>query len=229
MTNTTLLRVAEYYTYKNFINSCKDKEYSEDLVLHTHHIILRCFGGTDEKSNLVKLSVEDHINAHLLFGKCFDENSYEENANLKAARILNNKSIKDKETLRKISLAFSGENNPFYGKKHTEETKSILKKATTENRKGVDYITLYGEEQAKIEKQKRSDANKKVWENRSQDKRDTISLAISKGTKGKIPWNKGKGKKISVDGNVFESITLACEHYKLSKFLLEKNYNVIYL
>ena len=128
MTNTTLLRVAEYYTYKNFINSCKDKEYSEDLVLHTHHIIPRCFGGTDEKSNLVKLSVEDHINAHLLFGKCFDENSYEENANLKAARILNNKSIKDKETLRKISLAFSGENNPFYGKKHTEETKSILKK-----------------------------------------------------------------------------------------------------
>ena len=70
-----------------------------------------------------------------------------------------------------------------------------FKKATTENRKGVDYITLYGEEQAKIEKQKRSDANKKVWENRSQDKRDTISLAISKGTKGKIPWNKGKGKK----------------------------------
>ena len=123
MKNTTLLHLTEYSIYKNFLKECRNKIYSDDLALHNHHIIPRCLGGGNEKTNMIKLSVDDHAKAHLLMSNCFDENSYEQSANLKSARIIGSKSIKDKETLEKIANAYCGENNPFYGKTHTDETK----------------------------------------------------------------------------------------------------------
>ena len=33
-------------------------------IYHTHHIIPRHMGGTDDPSNLVKLTVEEHAEAH---------------------------------------------------------------------------------------------------------------------------------------------------------------------
>lgn len=35
------------------------------------------------------------------------------------------------ETRKKISAATSGENNPFYGKTHTEQTKNLLRELNT--------------------------------------------------------------------------------------------------
>ncbi len=228
MKNTTLLHFAEYTTYKKFLEECKTKIYSDDLVLHKHHIIPRCLGGWDEKDNIVKLSVVDHVNAHLLLSNCFDKNSYEESANLKSARIIGNKSIKDKETLKRISAAFCGENNPFYGKIHTDETKKILSEATTKNRKDINYIDFYGEEQAKEEKLKRSEGTKLVWQNRTQEEKDKIIKKTADSNRGKPAWNKGKGTRLEVDGIIFESIKSACQHFEKSRYFLEKEHNVIY-
>lgn len=94
MKNTTLLHLTEYSIYKNFLKECRNKIYSDDLALHNHHIIPRCLGGGNEKTNMIKLSVDDHAKAHLLMSNCFDENSYEQSANLKSARIIGSKSIK---------------------------------------------------------------------------------------------------------------------------------------
>lgn len=50
-------------------------------VLHWHHIVPRHAGGTDDPSNLVQLTVEDHAKAHLLryeeLGEEYDLIAYE--------------------------------------------------------------------------------------------------------------------------------------------------------
>lgn len=159
---------------------------------------------------------------------CFDENSYEQSANLKSARVIANRSIKDKEILKKIADAYRGENNPFYGKKHTEETKKILSEATTRNRKDIDYIEFYGEERAEEEKLKRSEGTKLVWQNRTQEEKDEIMKKVGDSNRGKPAWNKGKGTRLEVDGIIFESIKSACQHFEKSRYFLEKEHNVIY-
>ena len=42
-----------------------------------HHIIPRCLGGSDEKSNIVSLTAKEHFIAHLLLTKFYDENTVE--------------------------------------------------------------------------------------------------------------------------------------------------------
>ena len=48
-----------------------------------------------------------------------------------------NRPPKSKETLEKMSKMFSGENNPFYGKKHSKETIERVKQ--TKKKNGVDF------------------------------------------------------------------------------------------
>ena len=106
MKTTTQLLIEPCSKYKQFLDICKDKTYPEDCVLHKHHIIPKCLGGTNAKNNLIVLSVEDHIAAHLILSKCFDDGSAEQISNLRSARILNKKSIKDQETLKRIANTF---------------------------------------------------------------------------------------------------------------------------
>ena len=229
MKYTTLLHYIEYKAYKDFINECSNKIYSDELVLHRHHIIPRCLVGGNEKQNIVKLSVDDHIKAHLLLSECFDDNSYEQSANLKSARFIGKESIKDKETLKKITAAFCGKNNPFYGKTHTDETKQTIGLKTSLRRSDVSYNELYGEEKAKEEKLKRSEANKLVWLNRTQEEKDRIIKKAADANRGRPAWNRGKGTRLKVDDIVFESIKSACEYFNKHKKKLEKEHNVIYL
>ena len=37
----------------------------DNLIKHIHHIIPKHVGGTDEVSNLIELTIEEHANAHL--------------------------------------------------------------------------------------------------------------------------------------------------------------------
>jgi hypothetical protein len=37
---------------------------NEENMLETHHIVPRCMGGTDDPSNLVRLTFEEHVEAH---------------------------------------------------------------------------------------------------------------------------------------------------------------------
>lgn len=59
-----------YYDYINYVKTLNRKlDYSEK-----HHIIPRCLGGSNDKSNLVVLTAREHFLAHYLLTKIYPNN-----------------------------------------------------------------------------------------------------------------------------------------------------------
>lgn len=59
--------------YTDLVGRCQQRVI--DLYTETHHIIPRCLGGSDEISNLVKMTPEEHYVAHQLLVKMYPGNS----------------------------------------------------------------------------------------------------------------------------------------------------------
>jgi len=105
-----------------------------------HHIIPKSLGGSDNADNLVTLTAREHYMCHLLLPKMLTgENRYKmlcaiirmahsnQPQRVKIpSRIYNRVKAEQAEMQSKL---FRGENNPFYGKKHSEETKQKLREA----------------------------------------------------------------------------------------------------
>lgn len=113
-----------------------------DGYVEAHHIIPRSFGGNDSKSNLVKLTAREHYIAHALLWKMRFPSLYHIKMSY-AFRLMIIGSGPEKQLrnykchsrlYESVRIEFSqyhsenmsGENNSFYGKKHTQE---IIKKA----------------------------------------------------------------------------------------------------
>lgn len=59
--------------YQKIYNKLVSKDMQTDYI-EVHHIVPKCMGGTDEQSNLVKLTTKAHFLAHLLLCKIYPEN-----------------------------------------------------------------------------------------------------------------------------------------------------------
>lgn len=59
--------------YDDFIEAIKSKEYPVEIPLECHHICPKHAGGTEEKSNKIFLSAEDHMLAHYYRFMVFQE------------------------------------------------------------------------------------------------------------------------------------------------------------
>jgi hypothetical protein len=119
--------------YLKFIDSCKNQKI--ERYYEKHHIIPRSLGGTDEATNLVKLTARQHFIAHLMLSKMFKGKS-----SIKMHHAVWNMVNRDKgvrttsrtyEVLKQkrselLSVMFAGENNPMYGVKHSEEHKQKI-------------------------------------------------------------------------------------------------------
>jgi hypothetical protein len=105
---------------------------------HKHHIIPKHMGGTDEPSNLVELTVEEHAEAHKvlyeIYGKKEDWLAWQGLAKL----------ISKKDILKQMCSHIGekngmygvvGEKNPLFGKKRTEETKLKIKTALKKHKR----------------------------------------------------------------------------------------------
>lgn len=57
--------------YEDLIESRKMQPKLENEYYERHHILPRCMGGTNENTNLVYLTAEDHFIAHLLLAKAY--------------------------------------------------------------------------------------------------------------------------------------------------------------
>lgn len=106
--------------YEQFINECREKNDSKDVVLEKHHIVPRHAGGTDEPSNIINLSIKDHVFAHWLLWQLFDsvgdKRAYEfrvsipaERAELQRKFIMENVAKYEKEGLFRFSSAYQSE------------------------------------------------------------------------------------------------------------------------
>jgi len=99
-----------------------------------HHIIPRAFGGTNDDENMISLSAEDHIRAHLLLAKIHGGTMWAPVLVLCSevgGRIPSKKAVKIAAMARAHhGEAMSGNGNPFYGKNHSQETLEKLRDQT---------------------------------------------------------------------------------------------------
>lgn len=115
--------------------------------VEAHHIVPKCICPTNEfkndSNNLVFLTFREHLICHLLLCKMF--NNINHTLRLKhACNAFNRLSTEQQTEKSKINsrllesmkmehisglkIKYAGENNPFYGKSHTEETKVKMRK-----------------------------------------------------------------------------------------------------
>ena len=105
---------------------------SKSIYTHKHHIIPRHAGGTDDPSNIIELTIEEHALAHKKLyeehGRWQDEVAY---------LTLSGQIGKEEATIRAIKKANTGKTTWMKGKKHTEETKRKMSEAKKGNKNRV--------------------------------------------------------------------------------------------
>ena len=110
---------------------------STNIYTHKHHIIPRHAGGTDDPSNIIELTIEEHALAHKKLyeehGRWQDEVAYltlsgqigKEEAKIRAIKETNTGKKHTEESKRKMSEAKKGvKRGP-----HTEESKRKMSEA----------------------------------------------------------------------------------------------------
>lgn len=126
--------------YEIFLEDCSKRDYV-GMITQNHHILPKKMGGSNKKSNIIRLSLEDHYNAHVILSKCFKEGTFEYSSNASAAGIvygsaksmlkkyygkeLSSYEFWERATLE-VKILTSGVNNHFYGRKHTPESKELI-------------------------------------------------------------------------------------------------------
>lgn len=142
------------------------------MIKHKHHIIPRHAGGTDELSNLIELTIEEHAEAHrILYHK------YERIEDYLAWKGLSGQIGKD-EILRQIAMAQKGKKKPEgFGEKvsafrktfkYSEESKRKIseskkgKKYTEEHRKNIS-LSQTGRKQSQHQKDKARETMECAW------------------------------------------------------------------
>lgn len=106
--------------YQNIYNSLINKGIKRNLYskrykigsignnhnTEVHHILPRCLGGSDDKSNLVVLTMREHYIAHMLLCKIFPNNSKLSNAFIIMKNRTNGKKSKLYETLKNAHVNY---------------------------------------------------------------------------------------------------------------------------
>lgn len=128
--------------YSDFLGECLNKDYT-NCVTQLHHILPKSMNDGVYAQETIRLSLLDHFNAHHILASCFDVGTSEKQKNLSACKYIK---VHIKRYMTKSDHAIpddlgefwsladeimkdfnKGENNLFYGKTHTEETRKIIK------------------------------------------------------------------------------------------------------
>lgn len=128
--------------YEDFLIECFEKDYS-NYPTQKHHILPKSMNNNKYADEIIELSLLDHFEAHRILAFCFDNGSEERRKNLSACKYIkvhvkrfmvkNNYDVPQEfldfwDLAHKIMKDFNkGENNLFFGKKHTEKTKQIIR------------------------------------------------------------------------------------------------------
>jgi hypothetical protein len=119
--------------YCSIIESAKNR-IIENLYIEEHHIIPKSLGGTNKKHNLVKLTYREHFLCHWLLTKFVSGTKHRKKMMHALLFMIGDNKLGVKnftswqyEIVKKTAKeSMIGENNTFYGKKHSEETKEKM-------------------------------------------------------------------------------------------------------
>ncbi|AUR97715.1 nuclease associated modular domain 3 protein [Vibrio phage 1.244.A._10N.261.54.C3] len=161
--------------YDNLITRSLNRTLPEGTYTEKHHILPRCMGGSDDKSNLVALTAREHFIAHLLLAKANPEHTKLWTAvqvmmvsTRDQKRATNSRSF---SWLRERYAAAARENSPYY----TERRSEIVAKLS-ENTKGKNN-PMYG---------LKGDNNPNTG--RKNTERTKKLMSLNAGSRGQKPW-----------------------------------------
>jgi hypothetical protein len=127
--------------YDSIINYRKNNE--PEGYYENHHIVPRCLGGSDDDSNLVKLTLREHFVVHKLLYKIYPEEKGICYAYWMMCNRTNAKArdyAVAKEQFNKINSEkgklLVGEKNPMYGRNHSSQTRKLISKRLSVMMKG---------------------------------------------------------------------------------------------
>lgn len=203
--------------YSQLIERAKNREL--DCYIEIHHIVPRCFGGSDESSNLVKLTAREHFIAHLLLCKIYPNHK---GLRLALWMMVN---VKDKNQERyfpnsrlyemiriEYSKSIKGINNPNYNKRHSDDTKKKMSQKAKE-RIG-EKNSFYGKTHSLETKEKIKGSVTGLKHSEETRKK------MSEDRKGRVSGRMGKINSEEHNRKASESLKKAWEIRKLKK--LEK-------
>lgn len=171
-----------YEEFINNIIAIRGRHGCVEEYYETHHIIPRCMGGSDDEDNLIDLYAREHFQAHRLlalenphnksliyawwmmshktsreYQERYEVTPEEYEESKKSFVEMQRQQKASEETRRKISenhIDVSGENNPFYGKRHSEETRKKIGEARKGKYTGINnpnYGKSWSEERRKLQ------------------------------------------------------------------------------
>lgn len=185
--------------YNNLITKRQNEILPENVYSEKHHIIPHCLGGTDDKSNLVRLTAREHYIAHLLLAKIHNtfglysaviymQTGHIENRKFKFNSRLyqkmreefakKRKSFKySSESKQKMSESHKGK-KPNLGKKWSEETKRKISEKLKGRKLSEEICRKLSESKkgkkykpfSEETKRKMSEAKKLYWEKKKAEK-----------------------------------------------------------
>ena len=174
--------------YEQLVQSAVNRSLPKTTYTEKHHIIPKSMGGSDTAANLVDFTAREHYIAHLLLwrmsmapkwhnkmtmalhmmvnGSGHGKQKLERSKYLMPSRLVEKYRLEWKEHLSEI---MKGENNPFYGKTHSEETKELIRQRNAETKhirseklKGENN-GMYGKQHTEETKQYLSKTSKERW------------------------------------------------------------------
>ena len=217
--------------YEEIINNAKNRGFDRrklNYYTERHHIIPKCLGGTNDKSNLVLLTGREHYLCHKILFKLNITNHKLGCAWIMMNRILNCDN-KNSKTFNKLKESFS--------KICSERMLKYFENPNSENElKRIEKIRTFQNEyrNRKDIKLKISDTMKNIHSKRSNEERMTIGKNISKSKKEKWilkndeyknnyknscinAWNNRSSKHVRIYDKEFNRIGLAY------KYVIENN------
>ena len=127
--------------YTKWYNSIVCSNKARDGYTETHHIIPKCLGGTNDKSNLVVLTAREHFICHWLLTKMVSSKRHRYQMwNALSSMLYWHNPLQTREKIsshkyqilkthisKQKSIKFAGEGNAMFNKHHSEKTRAQMR------------------------------------------------------------------------------------------------------